>query len=386
MLRPDDIRDQCLRKYPDYLRSLAAKTPFFPFEIRFGRPSPTDDFEKLKAEINALAGSNMGYAIEWTEAATRRWGRQTLPSRVWFEEAPFLRLLGKEREVEIFRQNLELAQTLCPALQKWLETNAPKIAEHARSWPDLLRVCLYFLEHPKPNLYARQLPLPVHSKFVEEHRDILRSLLDFLIPEHLNPDGATFEERFWLRADEPHIRLRFLDGNLRTAAAFPVVDATLPLSSFQALGIPAARCLVVENKMVFLTLPALDSTLAILGGGKAAALLNSAAWLEKCDLAYWGDLDDAGFAILSRLRRRFPRVSSLMMDWPTWSRFSGMAVPGHRDKQAAEFVLTDTERRVWELVRERQLLLEQERLPQSYVEARLREWSVLPESPQKEGI
>jgi hypothetical protein len=40
-------------------------------------------------------------------------------------------------------------------------------------------------------------------------------------------------------------------------------------------------------------------------------------WLASLDLVYWGDLDTHGFAILNRLRRRFPNARSLLMDSDT---------------------------------------------------------------------
>src|SRR5688572_9583598 len=84
MLSPDDIQKLCERKYPAFLRSLVAGTPFFPNEIRFGRPSTTDEWEKLRQEISQLANGTLGYRIQWSETNTRKWGKQRFPERVWF--------------------------------------------------------------------------------------------------------------------------------------------------------------------------------------------------------------------------------------------------------------------------------------------------------------
>ena len=55
--------------------------------------------------------------------------------------------------------------------------------------------------------------------------------------------------------------------------------------------------------MCFLTLPALPGDIAVLSNGKAATLLHNVGWLRSCRLIYWGDMDDIGFNILSRIRK-----------------------------------------------------------------------------------
>jgi hypothetical protein len=51
----------------------------------------------------------------------------------------------------------------------------------------------------------------------------------------------------------------------------------------------------------------------IFGGGYAVNVLERLDWLVSLDLAYWGDLDTHGFAILNRLRRRFPHARSIRL-------------------------------------------------------------------------
>src|SRR5436309_330696 len=115
MLNADDIQRLCQRKYPAFLKSVITGERFFPLDIRFGRPSTTDEWEKLRREITALAKGKVGYRIDWAETNTRRWGRQKFPERVWFEnEAEFLGAVRKREEVEMFRTNLALTREQCP--------------------------------------------------------------------------------------------------------------------------------------------------------------------------------------------------------------------------------------------------------------------------------
>ena len=373
MLHPDDIQRLCQRKYPAFLKSVVTGAPFFPLEIRFGRPSTSDEWEKLRQETAALAGGRLGYRIEWIETNTRRWGRQKFPERVWFEtEAEFLRALGKAVEVQRLRSQLALAREQCPELEPWLAANPARVVEFSPVWPDLLKVCRYFIEHPRPGLYARELPVAVDTKFIERHAGILRSLLDFLLPTAAKGKEERFEERFGLRHDEPQIRFRLLDESLREALGVPFPDVALPVSRFRELGWRGLRVIVSENKMTFLTLPPVTNGVGIWGAGNAAALLHEASWLRDCDLFYWGDVDGAGFEILGRLRQRFPRVRSLLMDLATIEcrSVSCVVVPRCPQPPALDS-LTAEEAAAYAHVTQHGLRLEQERIPQSAVRAAL---------------
>jgi hypothetical protein len=106
----------------------------------------------------------------------------------------------------------------------------------------------------------------------------LRSLLDFVLPAAAIADTSRFEERFGLRYEEPPIRFRLLDPALKAPFCLPLDDLSVPLSQFRSLGWHSLTVLIVENKMTFLTLPALPNTLGVFGGG-AAELLASVGWL-----------------------------------------------------------------------------------------------------------
>lgn len=364
MLSPNDIQRLCRRKYPAFLKAVVTGAHFFPLKIRFGRPSTAEEWDKLRTEVAALAKGQLGYRIQWTETRTRRWGLQRLPERVWFEdEGEFLGALSKQEEVAAFRANLALSRSLCPELEPWIASNVTRLLEFAAVWPDLLKVCTYFRANPKPRLFVRELPVDLHTKFVEAHMPILRGMLDFLLPADAKTPGARFEERFGLRFDEPLIRFRVLAGAPRDALGLPATDLSVPLSQFRALGCwMGASVIVVENKASFLALPAV-ADIAIWGGGNAAELLTSVEWLADCSIHYWGDVDVPGFHILSRLRRRFPKVVSVLMDESTLDAFSAMVTRVTNPPFEQINGLTPQEARAYSRVRAAGLRLEQERIP-----------------------
>jgi hypothetical protein len=372
MLSPSDIQRMAERKYPDFLRSLVTGENLFPLRVRFGKPNTTDEFAKLKREITDLAHGNFGYTVEWEERKTRRWGSQALPVQVRFDtREQFITALGKEKEFEQFQTNLRLTLQQIPALEAWLASHVRWVVEFSSIWRGMLDVCEYFLAHPRPGLYMRQLPIPVHTKFISENRQVLASMLDWILPAEAKSEGATFEERFGLKPLEPSIRFRSLDPAVQARLGLSHEEMALPLGAFCALRADGLTVIITENLMNLECLPSVPKGLAIWGQGNAAELLHRVAWLGDCRLHYWGDIDEHGFHILARLRGRFPEVRSFMMDLGTLDRFRQWAGAGEKAGEAPAN-LTPAEMAAFGLVERENLRLEQEKIPPMHSEEALR--------------
>jgi hypothetical protein len=101
-----------------------------------------------------------------------------------------------------------------------------------------------------------------------------------------------------------------------------------------------------------------------------------AAWLHRCRLLYWGDIDTHGFAILDQLRGFFPHAASFLMDQETVlahrSHWGVEPVPARQDLSR----LTPEEAAVYDDLRfdrhQPRLRLEQERVGFGWVSERLR--------------
>jgi hypothetical protein len=364
MLTPADILDAARRRWPAVLRAEAAGVSLFPLRIPFGRPNTTADFANLRRDIEALAAARHPWRIDWEEIQTRKWGRQRWPMRVAFDSTDTLATaLELSHQLEAFRAALRYARDHCPALDPWLLARAHRIVDHLDDWQGLVTVCVYFDKHPQPGCYARQVPVALGSKFIEEHAGILRELLDIVLAERVNPVGTTFEERYHLLVEPAQIRFRFLDPQLRTRNGWPVDDCSVLAPVFAGLTWDIRRVLVIENRNVFLCLPNVPHTLAIFGAGKAASLFPACQWMNTAEVVYWGDCDEAGYGILSSLRSHFAHVRSLLMDETAWLRWKHLAVPGKRDPTAQHTHLTNEERVAFEAVLEGPWMLEQERIP-----------------------
>ncbi|MGO8928271.1 MAG: Wadjet anti-phage system protein JetD domain-containing protein [Limisphaerales bacterium] len=366
MLTPDEIQRMALRKYPVFLRSLVTGESIFPLRVRFGRPTTTDEFEELKRAVTDLAAGNFGYTIEWEEKDTRRWGRQKLPEQVRFDtEEQFVAALGKEHEVDTFRKNLALTRLRLPQLDGWLASHVKWVTDFGAVWDGMLAVAEYFLQQPRPGLYVRELPIQVHTKFIGENRAVLSSMLTELLPESARAEADTFDERFGLKSCEPLIRFRTLDAGLLTKLGLSHEEMGLPLSIFRKLPAAGVGVVITENLMNFETLPKIEGALAIFGGGNAAELLITVDWLLDCSVLYWGDIDEHGFHILSRLRHKFPGIQSIMMDAETLKEFQGLAGKGeHAGRPPTN--LTAPENDACAEIARKNLRIEQEKIPHAY--------------------
>lgn len=371
MITLEEIKQKAQRVYRAFLQSWIRGEPYIPLTFSVGKlPS---DFVPLRTAVQELQAQSKavigyGYSIEWQQHQKRSLKIQTLPTRIILETATdFLRLIDKESEFLHFQQDVTLIREQVPQLEDWMLRSPKKVIEYHSDWLSLLTVCRYFLEHPRPGLYMRELPLSVHTKYVEEHIGILRELLEQLLPsDTIIPDAPTFQQRFGLREEEPLIHARFLDNQLEKRYGIPLRELCTPRSQFVRLDLRVQHCMITENKMTFLTLPELPDTFALHGGGFKVSGLGAISWLRECLILYWGDLDAQGFQILSQLRAIFPHVVSLMMDEATLQAFSDFCVAGMPCSVRQLPYLTLEEHSLFLRLTEGNIRLEQERISHAY--------------------
>src|SRR5690606_19812951 len=104
-----------------------------------------------------------------------------------------------KKDWRVFLGNYNLVKATIPSLQNWSVQNCLWLTNKNVNWEDVLKVCRYFIETPRPNLYLRQLPIEIHTKFIEENNALIQSLLDYLIPDHIRSIAQKrFAERFFL--------------------------------------------------------------------------------------------------------------------------------------------------------------------------------------------
>jgi len=206
------------RIYMRVLENLAADKKIFPLEISLGRPEKPGDFARLRREtaiMEKMSGSC--FRIRYKEISSRAFGSQQIPECIIFDNsADYFRFLGKTREAEHFFSDYRQIIRQIPALQNWCAGHTQKIIEQHGNWPDLTAVLLWFHEHPRPGIYIREIPAVNNTKFIEQHTAILKILLDHILPEQqINAEESSFALRFGLKTEEPLLRLRPLDAELK---------------------------------------------------------------------------------------------------------------------------------------------------------------------------
>lgn len=306
-----------------------------------------------------------GTSVEWAERHWRSYGTQQVPVRVLVRGADEIaRLAGHGalwRRICARRARLTALAEETTGADSTPRTDLPtRLAATATRWSELtetdfaiLLSALHWLrDHPGSGVYIRQLPIPgVDTKWVSRHRRLLEELLAGIRGD-ADLGVRTLPRTCDLALCDPAL----LPGMPRRFAA--------PLDALAALPIRPAQVLILENKEGLYALPSLPGVVAVHGSGYAAHELAAVPWIAESDCVYWGDLDTHGFAILDRLRSHLPDMRSVLMDLGTATAWAGLAVTEPQQSSAERLPrLTADEQQVFDYVRERQMRLEQERIP-----------------------
>jgi len=327
---PADIRTQLLRLW-DSGRLLAAhvnQSALFPLHLNLRQPASAhlgEQFDEVRRWIRQLdegSKSHMGYGytIEWRDINHRQLGRNRMPAGLIVdEEGDALRLIGKMAEKRHFEQLLTLTLQVFPALAGWIARRPMLLLEHAPAWERIVLILQWFVAHPRPQLYLRELDIAgVDGKFIETRKALLAELLDqLMLPEAINAQAVgarQFETRYGLLSKPVLIRFRLLDPRHYIAG---LSDLSVPVAQFAALHINVKRVFITENEINGLAFPEVEDSMVIFGGGYSVERLGDVPWLADKEVIYWGDIDTHGFAILDRLRAYLPQARSMLMDIAT---------------------------------------------------------------------
>jgi hypothetical protein len=323
----EDIKTQLSRRWErgDLLREWIRKESIFPLRIRLKGPTAAEigqQFEEVREWIAVLNQSPL-IRIERRDVKHRVLGAQHVPSAAWIDNVEnAIDLLGKQRETESFKQLLTLTAVRLSPLIAWVEKYPLRAVGLADEWACLLMVAEWMRANPRPNVYLRHAGIAgVHSKFIEAHLGVLGEWFDLLLPEEAidaNHTGArNFAARYGFLDKPNQIRFRVLDADLGLLPGTHLPDVTLDSENFAKLHVPLRHVFIVENEITFLAFPPVVSSIVIFGSGYGFRELGMAAWIARCSVHYWGDIDTHGFAILDELRDYFGHTKSFLMDRST---------------------------------------------------------------------
>ncbi|MDV6032861.1 MAG: hypothetical protein F9B45_22805 [Phycisphaera sp. RhM] len=375
MITPEAIADKAKRIYPKAVKAWLSGQldAFFPHRVPANLSLPKDhaaaieQVDRLRQASKDITGE--GYTVQFESRRSRTHGLNQFPTAIVIDSMQDLvRLAGCSPQWTTLCRATETLRRRKPELALWLmqRSNWKQLLELADDLEELLDIVDYFQSHPRPDCFARELPLAVSTKLLETHRRRLTTWLDLVMPPHTIDHRYgydAFEPRYGLRYARPHFLLRILDDTLQSDLGLPFDELSLPAESLSQLPVTKARILIVENKINLLSLPKMQRGVALGGLGNGVTQLADVRWLHQNPVFYWGDIDADGFVILDRLRQALPGVQSLLMDATVFDQFQDLATDGNGSQAIELLHLSDDERECYERVCRTNRRIEQEHLP-----------------------
>jgi hypothetical protein len=347
--RPADVRVAVRRRWPVLLTNLLAGQDWEPLAVPLRGPGPAEVGERL-ADVQAWAAeweqAGRGpLRVEYKRVGGRLIGTNQIPCRAWLDDYDQTwEFLGTRQQIRRLTEIVEQTKAQCPRLLGWLERHPVKALDLASSWTHLLATVCWVDERQSAGMYVRQVDVPgVDTKFIDKHKRVLTELLDLqLAPARINAAAPDLEGRYGFRRKPDYVRLR------TAAAGAPYSELTVRADELAAPPPGVTQAYIVENEITYLAFPLAPAAIVIFGGGYAVTVLGRLDWLVTLDLTYWGDLDTHGFAILNRLRHRFPRARSILMDRETLLAHRSQWVPEPTPTRVALDLLTPAEQSLYQ--------------------------------------
>lgn len=358
-----------------------------PFPIRLGLKPPAgndavEDLPHFQNFVKSWQSYSSPHFVEWETRNYRALSKQRIPC--FFTLNSIQELIAFVGEAAAAKS--EIWQTnMAPLLDLAGDDVYRVLVKHIKTLEILSLEECHLLKSLTEQLsagagagkYLRAVPLlGVDTKFMESHSAIIVDLLDTKHDGAVSRAGGLSAWLGCLENPKGWLCVRPLcEQAKKKMGGFEIMQ--LPSETLRHHPLPATHILVVENRQSGLALPALADTIAIFGGGKNVAWMN-APWLKKKRVAYWGDIDTWGLAILSDVRTKLPSVTPLMCDSETITMFEHRMVAESESLDNCPPQLTEAERALFFRLKsgddKKSSRLEQERLSSDYILQKLQAW------------
>lgn len=368
---------QLEKQYIPYLKSVIQGAPFQPIVLRGGKNKPTTTAE-LHEQIRLFQTyekkqNNKGWVIQWEEWTSKKLGTQQWPSIISVTtEHDFLFLIKREKEAIAFKDQLHKLLQWNAVIKEWLAEKPKIVLELSKSWPGICAVVDYLLKHDVYHHYLRSIPVPVHTKFIEQHKKVIHSILHHLSNEKFPSTDISLEDALGLNKKPFLFTLRWLDEDLCRQFTAGMNLFAVPVYYLQQQKWTVQRVILVENETNLYLFDNMPGTLVICSYGNALHLLKEIPFLHHTQLYYWGDMDERGFEMLNNIRGHYPHVVSLFMDEITTAYHQTALDVKSIIYQKKNFqLLRPHEEKAYQLLLQNNQWLEQEKLQQSFVQETL---------------
>ena len=387
MVSPEEIKTKAARKYKDFLRyeiDLLFGKPeesFFPLTIRADTGNVNDDLLQRQKDLQSLIAKSKnktgsGYALELETVQSRRNGEQTFISRILFEtKDDFLSFINENKSYKRFYNAIELVKEShllsTEKICEWSKSHLNDLQSEPESshyWSDICLCAEWLNKNQDSKLYIREIPLPVHTKFIEQNSKLIQSLTE------KSDSAVSFEDTFGLKTKPCSVRFRSISEKVSLPfSTTNLSECQIPIKDFECLDKEFSdqikNIFIVENEMVYLTFPKVPNSICIWGHGYTVNSLNNVKWFNSKRIYYFGDLDEHGFDILSSYRRFYPDIQSFCMDRDTWNKYQMFAFEGKKlDGSKVPENLKDAERLFFCILHNsKKDRIEQERISVEYI-------------------
>jgi len=378
LITPTDIQKKALRQYKDFLKSVLKREHIFPLYITGNKGKASMPLDELYPALcrlleGAKSKKGFGYTVTLKTVQTRHAGEISMPDDIYFENVEdYLKFIDKEKEFLAFRKVAMQTQKQLPQLLPWMQEQPLKVIKYLTKWTDLLKVGIYFLKHPQPNLYPRQLLIDVPATFIEKHQSILSELLEVLLPStHIRKEAQSFHDRFYLKNDLPLIRVRAL-----AVAVFPdlpIQDVSLRSEDWEHLKVIADTVFITTDKLNFLRFPAHPNSCIIWGNPTTLQHVETLSFLANKQLYFWGDISLNTFQQLILLRQNFPDTQPFLINSATYKAFQAFATTSKKEQTVLTNALMPEEQEFFLFLKdlEEKNVIEQQHITQSYLQKTL---------------
>lgn len=381
MITPKELFQKSNKQFFKTVKAILNGEGVFPLLIPSNKSISGTNYSDLKTAIVPLYQQSKevkgkGYSVEWTQK-TVDGTKQKLPTKFYFETLDdYLFFTNRIADYSVVEKAFHLLTESFPALTQWAKDNTPCLLNEAGNMPDLLKVCRYFYQNNPPhNLYLRELPIEVHSKFIEDNTAALKKLLDNILPhDWINKNENDFSGRYFIKRPNVYAQIKLLDDSLKHIIGFDELALTIDDSA--SLNWQPEKVFIIENKACFLSFPKVKNAVAIFGEGFKSRVSKHIPWLINTQLYCWFDLDAAGFEMLNIIRQYYPSAMSLLMDEKTYHQFSQFSVTSTYRKLLLDKLNAD-ELKLYGFLQANNKRLEQERITQAHIQSELLKMQLL---------
>lgn len=375
MITTKEIHAKCGKAFFKIVSAQFRGENLFPLVIPSNKQIIGSNYSEWKADLLPLHQKSKevkgkGYSIDWKTKLING-SKQSIPARIYFENfEDFLFFSGKMGDYKKIEESRHLLISSFPTLENWANNNPLVLLDNYGQWEDVVKVCNYFVQHSPPHpYYTRELPIEVHSKFIEQNTSLLRKLLDLLLPvDWMNSQEIDFASRYFLKKVSVYTQIRILDDDLKPFLGYD--ECSLTLDDAAWLKWIPEKVFIIENQICYLTFPKVKNAVAIFGEGFKSRISKHLPWLEKTSLYCWFDLDAAGFEMLSMIREHYPKTTSFLMDETAYTRFQTFSVD-KKQKRKQLNNLNSEEATLYQFLLVNDRRLEQEKISQDYVLSQL---------------